>query len=135
MSTRQLCPYCQYANELGNQYCGQCGQSLTNYIPAGNRRSFMTVGNGNMLPTPSIKQLGQAVAVSMIALVAEAGLILIRRRLNSIKNATPKNDQVALVPEKQKQPRTITSQRIVQIWRNGKETGRFTEQSIWQDME
>jgi hypothetical protein len=136
MSTRQLCPYCQYANELENQFCGQCGKQLGGHIPAGSRSSAITVGNGSLLPAPSLKQVGQAVAVSLVALAAEAGLILLRRRLNHLRRPAAPAEPQALVPQQpQTQPRTVLSQRIVQVWQNGRLTGRLSEQSIWQELE
>ena len=132
--TQQICPNCRQANSLDNQFCARCGQSLSPYVLGPRRDTAMTVGSGRLLPGPTMKQVGQAVAVSLVALAAEASVAWLRRRVRQM--SAPPPAQTAVVPRPGKsQPKTVVSQRTVQVWQNGRLTGQLEEQSVWQEGE
>lgn len=134
--TMQICPQCRQANELNSRYCARCGGPLAiEHIPS-QHRSLITVGNGSLLPAPSMRQVGRAVAVSLVALAAEVGIILLRRRVAQMGRSVEK--PIAVVPRsKEISPaqNAIVSKRIVQFWRKGRLSGQLVEHSVYQDFE
>ena len=134
--TQQICPQCRQANKLGDQFCSRCGRPLALVYTPERSRSAMTVGNGNMLPALSLRQVGGAVAVSLVALAAEVGLIWLRRRVRRLEQQGEK--QVALVPKRDTQElnnTTIVSRRVTQFWRRGRLTRQVVEQAVYEDFE
>ncbi len=134
--TQQICPHCRQTNELSDQYCRRCGQALALQPATFRHRSVMTVGSGSLLPAPSMKQVGQAVAVSLVALAAEVGLVLLRRRIERM--SLNERGPVAITKsDRQVTPtgNAIVSRRVVQFWRKGRLTGQVVEQSIYQDFD
>lgn len=74
----QRCPQCRATNPIQNRYCGQCGSALN--LPVARQSSPLVIGRPN-LPAPELKQIGQTVAVGLLAIAAEAGLSWLRRRV------------------------------------------------------
>jgi hypothetical protein len=96
----------------------------------------MTVGGGSLLPAPTTKQVLQAVTVSLVALAAEVGIVLLRRRI--ARMSVNERQPVAITKsDRQVTPtgNAIVSRRIVQFWRKGRLTGQVVEQSIYQDFD
>ena len=137
--TQQICASCRHPNNLDDQFCARCGQSLMPFSLASRNRPAMTVGSGSLLPAPALKQVGQAVAVSLLAIAAEAGLAWLRRRVRQMDQpgGNRKEKSMALVPRPQRPEgrKTILSQRVVQVWRDGRLSGQLVEQSVWQELE
>lgn len=138
--TQQICASCRHPNNLDDQFCARCGQSLMPFSLASRNRPAMTVGSGSLLPAPALKQVGQAVAVSLLAIAAEAGLAWLRRRVRQMDQPAGKEKTMALVPRPQRLQRpeerkTILSWRVVQVWRDGRLSGQLVEQSVWQELE
>lgn len=134
--TQQICPQCRQANKLGDQFCSRCGRPLALVYTPERSRSAMTVGNGNMLPALSLRQVGGAVAVSLVALAAEVGLIWLRRRVRRLEQQVEK--PLAIVPKAKApapQNTTIISRRVTQLWRRGRLSGQVVEHTVYEEFE
>jgi len=96
----------------------------------------MTVGGGSLLPAPTMKQVAQAVTVSLVALAAEVGIVLLRRR---IARMSVTDGRSVIIPKDNRQVtpsgNAIVSRRVVQFWRKGRMTGQVVEQSIYQEFD
>jgi hypothetical protein len=140
-----ICPNCQHGNPLQNRFCGQCGASLTSNPVAPREETGLMIGR-RMLPAQQLKQIGQTVAVSLVALAAEAGLAWLRRRLDQPDTAlTPTIRSSPPAPEQERQQRTrlpvpapatedvVTgfSQRVVEVWQSGSLIRQTVERTVW----
>ena len=131
---QQLCPNCRADNSLENDYCGHCGSPLQSPLAYRNENSPSL---SNRFLAPSLREVGGPVAVSLVALAAEAGLSWLRRRLVQVdKSRSSPPQTTAIIPResplRKRSSRTILSQRVVQIWENGQLKGQGVEQSVWQ---
>jgi hypothetical protein len=147
----RICPHCQHGNPLQNRFCGNCGTSLEpqDQLAAGAQGQQTT---GLALTTPALptefKQVGKAMAVSLMALAAEAGVAWLRSRLDQRPHAgTSANTHTtepqanplvrmtrpAAPPEPPAQSNRVTvwSQRIIQTWEHGDLTRQTIERTIW----
>lgn len=87
-----------------------------------------------------MQQVGRAVAVSLVALAAEAGLSWLRRRLaepqqsSAPVRSSKSTALVGPVEEAAPAPRrtVISSQRVWHFWQRGQVTGQIVEHSVWQ---
>lgn len=127
----QICPRCKEGNPLDNVYCGQCGARLAGE-DAARGGSELTVGSGRLLPAQSMQQVGRAVAVSVAALVAEAGLSWLRRRLERVGSGTPADVASTGVDIKKRPKATIVGRRVLRVWRNGALVSEAVEDSVWE---
>lgn len=134
------CPQCEATNAWENVLCASCGAALVRDSIVVSRRSGL-VPAATRLPAP-VKQVGQAVAVSLAALVAEAGISWLRRRVATDgrlprRTAAPEKPKaVALYPNApaQVQPRrrtTVWQQRVTEVWRHGRLEGRQVERTVY----
>ena len=127
----QICPRCDEGNPLDNVYCGQCGARLAGeHLARG--RSELTVGSGRLLPARSVQQVGRAVAVSLAALAAEAGLSWLRRRLERVENRAPASGASTKVDIKKQPKATIVGRRVLRVWQNGRLVSEAVEDRVWQ---
>lgn len=139
----QICPECQHGNPLDNRFCGQCGASLTSYSITPRRESGLTLAGFN-LPAEQLKQVGQTVAVSLLAIAAEAGLAWLRRRAGQVdvapRVAAPKvqspaaTAKTAIVPAQTQPARRIVSvfsQRVVAVWNEDGLIRQTVERATW----
>lgn len=144
----RICPECKHGNPLENRYCGRCGTSLE-YQPLlpPQQETALTLATAN-LPL-QLKHVGKAVAVSLVALAAEAGLAWLRHRVERMQTSTPVIDQSAPAQHTTSLPRmthpalpsappaplsiqiTILSQRVVETWEHGLLTRQTIERTIW----
>ncbi len=138
----RICPQCQHGNPLDNRFCGRCGASLErNELAARPETGLIPVKPA--LPA-QLKHVGQAMAVSLAALAAEAGFAWLRRRVDHISLPSLANlsKLTALVPRSQaevveKTPDpvnnvvTIVSQRVVEIWDRDGLMRHTVERTIW----
>lgn len=138
----RICPQCQHGNPLDNRFCGHCGASLE-------RNELASRPETGLVPAKSalparLKHVGQAMAVSLAALAAEAGFAWLRRRVDHISLPSLANlsKLTALVPrsqaevvEKSPDPArnvvTIMSQRVVEIWDRDGLMRHTVERTIW----
>jgi hypothetical protein len=137
----RICPECQHGNVLENRYCGRCGASLDRNQIEVHRDTGLTIA-GHQLPARQLKQVGQAVVVSLAALAAEAGLAWLRRRVEQINLppkptvhhiqpvAQPTRTAIA-APQQQTPGVTIVSQRVVEVWDHGTITRQTVERTFW----
>ncbi len=134
--TQQICPQCRQTNELSDEFCRRCGRALALQPVPYRHRSAMTVGGGSLLPAPTMKQVAQAVTVSLVALAAEVGIVLLRRR---IARMSVTDGRSVIIPKDNRQVtpsgNAIVSRRVVQFWRKGRMTGQVVEQSIYQEFD
>lgn len=140
----QICPECQHGNPLDNRFCGQCGESLTGHAIVPRQETGLTVA-GYRLPAEQLKQVGQTVAMSLLAIAAEAGLAWLRRRVGQVDTAprvtkpqvsktpaaTPKT---AIVPTPSMPARRIVSifsQHVVSVWGEDGFVRQSVERITW----
>lgn len=121
----RVCPSCQHGNAITDRFCGVCGTSLERMLPASTRPSPLASVT-RQLPA-HWQGVGKTVAISAAALVAEAGLAWLKRRLEG--GNAPRQD--AAIAPAQKQSVTITSKRVVDIWDDGKGHRRVVDQTFW----
>jgi hypothetical protein len=145
----RICPQCQHGNQLENRFCGRCGANLEHPRALTRREQDTDLAvSGPMLPE-QWKQVGKAMAVSLAALAAEAGMAWLRQRVDQMKDAPPaaqkpaSQQSVSLLPrmtrsitpvehtEQQEQRVTVWSQRVVQTWEHGTLTRQVVERTIW----
>ncbi len=146
----RICPQCQHGNPIENRFCGHCGAPMerSDLVPEEGQNSLTNLTE--QVPVP-MRQLGQAVLVSMAALAAEAGIAWLRRRINHINHPPPTQPttQVVTYPVSQpvihatpqpmmtmvpaqRPPRvTIQSQRTVETWEHGILKQQTIERNIW----
>ncbi len=143
----RICPQCQNANPLENRFCGSCGAALDRQQLAPRQPSALAISGAN-LPA-QVRQIGGAVALSLAALAAEAGMAWLRRKVDELHTtpptitvqqpaATPVNrpapqpQQTQIVPQTPTTNTvTIISQRIVEVWEHGEMTRQTVERSFW----
>lgn len=147
----RICPQCQHGNPLNNRFCGQCGAPLERpALEAGRPLSLATTDH---LPL-RLQQVGRAVAVSVAALAAEAGLLWLRRRVEQLRqpsahapitlNTLPRESadqpvtvtrRAAALPVEQQHAAgrhvTIFRQRVIEVWEQGVLTRQTIDKSIW----
>jgi hypothetical protein len=127
----QICPECKAGNDLANVHCGQCGAALEQPLAA-RPGSQLTIGRGRLLADPALQQIGRTVAVSVAALLADAGLAWLRRRFGGEQALEPEMKKGTLVPSEPAGRRTtVLGQRVTSYWRHGRLLGQTVEQSVW----
>jgi len=101
---------------------------------------------GNEALPAHVRQLGKAVAVSLVALAAEASIAWLRRRVDRLQQP-PAQQVYELAPSRraQKAPRAeivpaqrtrdggvvIHTQRVTQVWEQGALTRETFEHTVW----
>lgn len=137
------CPHCQAQNAAHSSYCSACGALLERNPIILRREDGITVAGYN-LPARQLKQIGASLAVSAAALLAEAGLLWLRRRVQTMRTdplPTPRSTAVAqptksvvILPtpeEESRQVVTVFSERVVEIHRWGRPIQRIVERMAW----
>src|SRR3712207_5197550 len=82
MTEQAPCPLCRHENPPGNRFCGSCGAPLTSGEQLATRQEHRPVRAGRAWPS-KLGPMGKALAVSVAALAAEAGLSWLRRRIGT----------------------------------------------------
>ena|SRR5579859_2633427 len=136
----RICPTCQHGNPLENRFCGTCGTPLERQLPA-QRPDNQLQWLGRNLPI-TWQQLGKTVAISVAALVAEAGLAWLRHQIDNPARTTPTSLARLM---RQNPPTTnstqpgnavtIVSQRTIEIQDRGNGSGRIIERHFWRRTE
>jgi hypothetical protein len=147
----RICPQCQHGNPIENRFCGHCGAPMerNDLVPEQGQSSMTNLSE--QLPVP-MRQLGQAVLVSLAALAAEAGLAWLRRRIDHINHPPPAQQpttqvvsypvaqpvmhatpqpMMTIVPAQKAARVTIQSQRTVETWEHGVLKQHTVERNIW----
>jgi hypothetical protein len=122
---QRICAHCQHSNPMENHYCGQCGATLHALVPQG-KNELVTYGR----PTTQLKQISQTVAVSLLALAAEAGLAYLRRRLGSESMAVSR-PKTNLPASQMPSPPTAVGLRVTEVHQNGRLIQRTVEKMAW----
>ena len=144
----RICPQCQNANPLENRFCGSCGAALDRQQLAPRRPAALALSNANV--PAQLRQIGGAVALSLAALAAEAGMAWLRHKVDQLHavpphltaqspaatpvvRPVPQPPQTRIVPQAQLNNDTVTiiSQRIVEVWEQGVMTRQTVERSLW----
>jgi hypothetical protein len=80
MDERKPCPLCQHNNPSEDRFCESCGASLTSSKQLVPHREDRQSIAGRTLPA-KLGPTSKALAVGLATLVAEAGLLWLRRRI------------------------------------------------------
>ncbi len=88
MEERIPCPLCRHDNPPENYFCGHCGASLSTGKQLVLRRKGNLTAAGRALLPAKFKPVGKALAVTLAALAAEAGLAWLDRRAE--RSASPR---------------------------------------------
>jgi hypothetical protein len=76
------CPRCRHENPPGKRFCGSCGIRLTSGEQLVTRREYRPVPTSRAWPD-KLGPMGKALAVGVAALVAEASLSWLQRRIDT----------------------------------------------------
>jgi hypothetical protein len=82
------CPLCQHNNPTENRFCGGCGVLLTSDKQLVPRREDALAAARRALPA-KLKPAGEALAVILVSMAAEAALGWLNRRAE--RNASPRS--------------------------------------------
>lgn len=137
------CPNCYASNASDQAYCSNCGEPLTQSSLFVRRSNGLTIGSRD-LPARQLKQIGASVAVGMAALLAEAALIWLRRRVQKMESASLPaagkrgkggEETAVFIPNRPAADRThtvtVVSERVVEIHRWGRPVKRIIERMAW----
>ena len=133
----RVCPSCQYANPLDDRFCGKCGVALERQVLAHSGDHGLTIA-GRSLPV-SWKQVGKTAALGAAAVVAEVGLVWLRRRLE--QGPTPAETALtkSLATPAKRPPQsgegsvvTIISQRVIEIFQQPDGKVQINDRHTWQ---
>ena len=93
MDEHTPCPLCRHDNPAEKRFCGRCGASLTSGKQLVPRREGALIAASRTLPA-KFKPVGKALAVTLAALAAEAGLAWLGRRVerNASSPGLPSRD-------------------------------------------
>lgn len=138
------CPQCQMMTSASNNYCGHCGAALEDNPIILRQPGGLNVAGRN-LPSTQLRNIGLSLAVSVVALLAEVGVIYLNRRVQRMKRDTavvPLQSQrsqpaqveplpVPVEPEPRRRTVVVISERIVEIRRFGRPAKRLIERVAW----
>ena len=82
MTEQAPCPVCRQENLPGNRYCGSCGAPLKSGEQLATRQEHHPVRAARAWPS-KLGPAGQALAVGVAILAAEAGLSWLQRRIGT----------------------------------------------------
>lgn len=134
----RICPACQHGNPMENRFCGACGAALERNELARRAPAALVVA-GQSIPLAQVRQVGKAVAISLAALAAEAGIAYLKRRVERVGVPTTAlavrpAQTSALTPQAAEQAGkvvTIVSQRVVEVWEQGSLARQIVEKHVW----
>jgi hypothetical protein len=134
----RICPACQHGNPMENRFCGACGASLERNELARRTPDAIVVA-GQTIPLAQVRQVSKAVAISLAALAAEAGIAYLKRRAErvgmpstalAVRSADP-SAAPTQVAEQASKVVTIVSQRVVEVWEHGSLARQIVERHVW----
>jgi hypothetical protein len=138
-----LCPVCNAANHSNSRYCRRCGSDLFHDVTVVPAQSTSLQRMSRALPAKQVKQVSQAVAVSVAALALEVGISWMRKRLREQKIETlpaVQDTKATVIRPNERQivrrdGSTMFRHRTTQLWHNGQLTHEIVEneQIIWGD--
>jgi hypothetical protein len=138
----RICPQCGHGNPLDHHFCGKCGAALERLLPA------------PLSPQPLVRlsaalparwrDVGRAVAISAVALAAEAGIAWLARRIEQrqapvVPVVSPARivspDAPLSTPREATNIVTIMSERVIELIDDGNGTRRISERTFWRRIE
>lgn len=138
----RICPQCGHGNSLDHHFCGKCGAALERLLPA------------PLSPQPLVRlsaalparwrDVGRAVAISAVALAAEAGIAWLARQIAQrqapVVPSTPPariaTPAALLSPAREATNIvTIISERVIEFIDDGNGTRRISERTFWRRIE
>lgn len=136
----RVCPACQHGNPLDDRYCGKCGVPLERQVLARRGEGALTIA-GRSLPV-TWRQVGKTAALGAAALVAEVGMVWLRRKLTQPASAEAALAKVQAIPVKRGSNAfqrgsavTIVSQRVIQIFHKDDGAVEINDRHVWQRRE
>ena len=137
----RICPQCGTGNPLDDRFCGKCGATLERLLPAP-RASSPLARLGSSLPVPW-RDVGRTLAVGAAALVAEAGIAWLRRRIEQ-SGSPPSQTPAPLSLSRRmgtsatREPSsvvTIISERVIELVEHSDGNRHVSERSFWRRIE
>ncbi len=139
----RICSQCGHGNPLDHHFCGKCGAALERLLPAPlSSQPLMRLGSA--IPA-RWRDVGRAVAISAVALAAEAGIAWLARRIEQRNvpvtlpsTSLPAVKSVAQPPATRTAANsvvTIISERVIEFIDDGNGTRRVSERSFWRRVE
>lgn len=139
----QACPNCHHVNRGADLYCERCGATLERRPIVVRQDQALSIA-GHTLPARQLKRIGASLAVSVAALLAEAGLIWLRRRVQAMEATPPATkrhqktqaapETAVIVPDEAAEDVptvTVYSERVVEVHRWGRPVKRVIERMVW----
>lgn len=138
----RICSQCGHGNPLDHHFCGKCGAALERLLPA--PLSQQPLARVVASIPAHWRDVGRAVAISAVALAAEAGIAWLARRIEqrSLPVTLPSASTRAVKPAAQMPATrtttnvvTIISERVIEFIDDGNGTRRVTERAFWRRVE
>jgi hypothetical protein len=141
----ERCVNCQQNNPPGNSHCLGCGAPLNQKaVVVSLDRSVVRLKS--QLPSRQLKRLGASVAVAAVTLLAEAGYIYLRRRVQGVqgpllpkfrRRALPATVETRTKKTETSGKRVVTffSERVVEERRWGRPVRRIVDRFAWRSEE
>jgi hypothetical protein len=141
----QRCTDCGHDNPPGNSHCQNCGAALSPQ-PVVVPRDRSVILSKPQYPARQLKRLGASVAVGAVALLAEVGIVYLRRRLQRsqgpllLKRRRRKLPAPVVVRSEEKKGSgkrvvTVFSERVVEERRWGRPVRRIVDRLAWRSEE
>ena len=138
----RICPQCGHGNPLDHHFCGKCGAALERLLPA--PLSPQPLARLSAALPARWRDVGRAVAISAVALAAEAGIAWLARRIEQRQVPVVSSTPLArIVPpaaplstaREAANIVTIISERVIEFIDDGNGTRRFSERTFWRRIE
>ena len=127
----RICSRCEHGNPLEHRYCGACGAPLVRdaLVPRGAQptpeSTSLTIA-GRSVSLQRVQQVGGAVALSLVALAAEAGLAYLARRVRQPDSSAPLAKFDPATPGV-----TVVSKRVIEFYEHGQRVSHVVDTHIW----
>ena len=141
----QLCAICRHDNPPGNTHCQRCGSTLSPHSVVVSPDKSVVLSKPQY-PARQLRRLGASVAVGAVALLAEAGFIYLRRRVQKSqgpllplrrRRSLPASVEVRTEEKKTSGKRVVTvfSERVIEERRWGRPVRRIVDRLAWRSEE
>lgn len=138
----RICPQCGHGNSLDQYFCGKCGAALERLIPA--PLSPQPLARLSAALPVRWRDVGRAVAISAVALAAEAGIAWLARRIEQRQAPVVPSTPLARIgapaaplstAREATSIVTIISERVIELIDDGSGTQRISERTFWHRIE
>jgi hypothetical protein len=138
----QRCANCRHDNPPGNTHCQSCGAALSPHSVVVARDRSIGLSKPHY-PARQLKRLGASVVVGAVALLAEVGIVYLRRRVQGPllpirrRRTLPTAVDVRTEEKKGSGKRVVTvfSERVVEERRWGRPVRRIVDRLAWRSEE